>query len=53
MTSHKAHNIAGWDAAVLDARRLVARALACRALPVLPSIRFAASGKRATVEIRV
>lgn len=31
MRSHKVHNLAAWDAAVLDARRLVARAQACRA----------------------
>jgi hypothetical protein len=30
MNSHKAHNLAGWDAAVLDARRIVTRAQKCR-----------------------
>jgi|HubBroStandDraft_6_1064221.scaffolds.fasta_scaffold00599_15 hypothetical protein len=31
MNAHRAHNLAAWDAAVLDARRLVARAQKCRA----------------------
>ena len=31
MTSHKVANLRAWDAAVLDARRLVARAQGCRA----------------------
>src|SRR5579859_4573486 len=30
MTSHKAANLTAWDAAVLDSRRLVARAQKCR-----------------------
>src|ERR1700722_8533740 len=31
MTSHRVHNLRAWDAAVLDARRIVTRAQKCRA----------------------